>query len=165
VPAGDFKDEICDSLEAYNTTIENLKTEMDMYTGSAERIRDDIGALRNRSGFVTAAQKCDMCARPVLVRQFCLFPCTHVFHADCLEAHVKGFLDRHPHMKRDVLAEVEVDVAEELVGVTDARQKEEVLLQSYASSQCVFCGDIMVESVQEPFVLPDEEAFLRSWVI
>jgi hypothetical protein len=166
VRIGDFKDEICDSLEGYNTTIENLKSEMDMYTGSAERIRDDISDLRNRSGFVTASQKCDMCARPVLVRQFCLFPCTHVFHTSCLEAHVREFLDRHPRMKRDVLAEVESEASEELAGVTDAKQKEDVLLRTYASSQCVFCGDIMIESVQEPFVLmPGEDPELSSWAI
>jgi hypothetical protein len=64
VRIGDFKEEIVKSLEAYNTTIETLKTEMDGYTDTANKIRKDIGDLRNRSGFITSNQRCDICSQP-----------------------------------------------------------------------------------------------------
>ena len=59
----DFKLEICASLEEYNRHIEDLKTGMVESTRSADLIRKDIRALRNRRGFVHPVQVfVDMCA-------------------------------------------------------------------------------------------------------
>jgi hypothetical protein len=44
--------------------------------------------------------------------------------------------------------------------------RERKLIEQYAASECIFCGDIMIESVQDPFIsLPHEEAEVRSWQI
>jgi len=100
---GDFKDEVIQSLEAYNINIERLKEEMDEYTKTANFIRQDISSLRHRSSYVTANRRCDVCITPVLTRAFYLFPCHHVFHADCLIHEAETYLHKHPRVKEQVL--------------------------------------------------------------
>lgn len=98
-----LKDEICAALEEYNIHIEELKTEMDEATRSADSIRLDIRELKSRYAFwtinkdttanrsfesrfavINAVEKCYICNYPLLTRQFYIFPCQHAFHGDCL---------------------------------------------------------------------------------
>ena len=86
------------------TPADSLTEEMDEATKSANLIRQDIKQLRNkyyltgkrtppnfypRYGFVRVNQACELCQMPILVRNFYLFPCQHVYHADCLINEVK----------------------------------------------------------------------------
>jgi len=51
-----------------------------------------------------------------------------------------------------------------LAKLTD--QELNKIVEDFASSECFFCGQIMIESVAEPFVyLPDEQNELKSWTI
>ena len=88
----DFKAEICGALEEYNKRIDELKTEMDKATDTADLIRRDIKNLRNKFVFVEQSQKCSLCNYPVLTRAFYLFPCLHAYHIDCLTNEVNFFL-------------------------------------------------------------------------
>ncbi|KAI8613581.1 Pep3/Vps18/deep orange family-domain-containing protein [Chytriomyces sp. MP71] len=80
----DFKADLCSALEEYNEHIELLKNEMDEATRSAENIRKDIHNLKNRSVLIHVTEQCSFCTLSLLTRQFLVFPCKHVFHADCL---------------------------------------------------------------------------------
>jgi len=80
----DFKTEICTALEEYAVRIEELKAEMDEATASAESIKRDIEGLANRFITVDPSDKCWHCGIQLISRQFYVFPCQHVFHADCL---------------------------------------------------------------------------------
>ncbi|RDB29177.1 Vacuolar protein sorting-associated protein 18 [Hypsizygus marmoreus] len=71
----DFKEEIAHALEGYSAHIDALKAEMDEATQTAESIKQDIVALKNR--------------------QFYVFPCRHSFHADCLIGLAKEYLPAH----------------------------------------------------------------------
>lgn len=64
--------------------IEELKNEMDEATKTAESIKEDIGALKNRFITIDSKALCSKCEQMVLSRQFYVFPCHHSFHADCL---------------------------------------------------------------------------------
>lgn len=44
--------------------------------------------FQSRYGTVAAQDKCDVCSYPLVTRSFYYFPCSHVFHADCLIAEV-----------------------------------------------------------------------------
>lgn len=79
-----FKDRIVDSLQDYNNKIDDLKNEMDVYTSSAETIRQEIQGLKSRYGEIQGNQVCELCSQAILSRVFYLFPCSHAFHADCL---------------------------------------------------------------------------------
>jgi hypothetical protein len=172
----EFRDEICASLAEYGNHIQQLKREMDVATRSADLIRTDIKELRNKYGFVSTSQKCELCRYTAMSRQFYLFPCQHVFHATCL---TKEVLANSSMMQRRRVAEL----ARKLADVsalpapsgasqsTDARReaRESELdalrseLNALVAGECVLCGDIMMRSIERPFVDGDEEAEVASW--
>ena len=80
----DFKEEIAHALEGYSAQIETLKGEMDEATRTAEAIKQEIAALKNRFITIDANEQCSTCSNLLLTRQFYVFPCHHTFHADCL---------------------------------------------------------------------------------
>jgi len=173
-----FKDEICKSLEEYNKHIDVLKEEMDDATRSADLIRLDIKELRNKYGFVSAGQKCDKCGYPVLTSQFYLFPCHHVFHSECLIGEMMSHLNavqraRVKELQGKILAadrslpptlptiSASSDDAVAVVAAPDLMKTE---FDEMVAAECIFCGDIMIRSVDRPFVMPEEQD-LRSWMI
>lgn len=85
-----FKNRIVDSLQDYNARIDELKTEMESYTSSAETIRTEIQGLKSRYGEIQGNQVCELCDQAILSRVFYLFPCSHAFHADCLLSEVRN---------------------------------------------------------------------------
>eukprot|EP01113_Clastostelium_recurvatum_P023090 TRINITY_DN2761_c0_g1_i3.p1 TRINITY_DN2761_c0_g1~~TRINITY_DN2761_c0_g1_i3.p1 ORF type:complete len:987 (-),score=308.24 TRINITY_DN2761_c0_g1_i3:8-2968(-) len=187
----DFKEEICKSLEDYNRHIDELKTEMDEATHSADLIRLDIKDLRNKYGYVGAQQRCEVCHYGVLTRSFYLFPCQHVFHADCLVAEILPLLNAPLRVRvRDIqnkLATLQYEstttrsapAREDSEGGSSSsssssstsmsastpaeRLKGE--LDTLVASECPLCGDIMLRSIDKPFVAPDEIDAKRSWAI
>jgi hypothetical protein len=80
----DFKEEICSALEDYSLRIEELRAEMDEATLSAEAIKRDIQGLQNRFITVEPGDKCWKCGLTLVTKQFYVFPCQHMFHAECL---------------------------------------------------------------------------------
>jgi hypothetical protein len=174
----DFKEEICSSLEDYNRQIDELKREMDEATRSADLLRVDIKQLRSRYGFVAANQKCELCAYPVLSRQFYLFPCQHAYHADCLTREV---VQHHSESQRKRIKELERRIAElsqttnEGTSSRPEGKKEETLVVSQldqlkaefdelVAAECINCGDLIIDSIALPFDTADE-ATMRSWYI
>jgi hypothetical protein len=195
VRIGDFKDEIAKSLSAYNSKIEQLKLDMEEFTDSATRIRQDINALRARHGVVSSHAKCDLCSQPVLTRHFFLFPCTHAFHTQCCVAECAKYLAQHPTLRAKLLKEEEekeaaaaqqasmagaampnalgggskaaaaaAAAAAEVVPLSK-EAREARCLENYAASECVLCGEIMIDSVAKPFILPEEDAEAKAWEV
>ncbi|KAG8698773.1 hypothetical protein FRC09_007030 [Ceratobasidium sp. 395] len=80
----DFKDEICNALEDYSAHIVELKREMDGAMESAAAVSRDIAQLKNRFVTIEQGDRCTQCNAALLTRQFYVFPCHHMFHADCL---------------------------------------------------------------------------------
>ncbi|XP_006454639.1 hypothetical protein AGABI2DRAFT_176125 [Agaricus bisporus var. bisporus H97] len=98
----DFKEEIAHALEEYSAHIDELKSEMDDATKTAENIKQDIVALKNRYITINSNALCSKCEKLLFTRQFYVFPCHHVFHADCLIGMVKENLP--PHSLRKIIA-------------------------------------------------------------
>jgi hypothetical protein len=191
---GQFKQEICEALTKYSGDIEQLRETMGNYTDSAEKIRADLEALNRRSGVIRYNQQCDTCSLPLLTQQFIYFPCTHAFHVSCCESSLKDYFKRNPGARaeeeealRQELRETKTktDPSEETRAVRsffDRRQnaskvntrqdrvaEEEAALSELASHlasrECVLCNAVMVDSVQRPFILPDENLEVLSWEI
>ena len=92
----DFKEEIAHALEGYSAKIDSLKAEMDEATKTAEVIKQDITALKNRFITIDANELCSRCRSLLLTRQFYVFPCHHTFHADCLISLVSSIICESP---------------------------------------------------------------------
>ncbi|KAG5652301.1 hypothetical protein H0H81_005523 [Sphagnurus paluster] len=91
----DFKEEIAHALEGYSSHIDLLKSEMDAATQTAESIKQDILALKNRFVTIDAGEQCSLCSHLLISRQFYVFPCRHSFHADCLIGLATEYLPAH----------------------------------------------------------------------
>ncbi|XP_022256973.1 vacuolar protein sorting-associated protein 18 homolog [Limulus polyphemus] len=169
-----FKDAICSSLDEYNTHIDSLKDEMEEATQSAGEIRTEIQTFRNKHTLVKAQEKCSACFFPVMTRAFYLFPCQHMFHMDCLIAEVITHLitnKRHrvEEIQRQLVAMTGRDDAASLSSVSgipgvSTKERLKMELDDLIASECLYCGDIMIRSVDAPFIDPEEytEA-LQGW--
>ncbi|KAH3742880.1 vacuolar protein sorting protein 18 [Pelomyxa schiedti] len=168
----DFKEEICRSLEEYNKHIAALKEEMAEATKSANLIRKDISALRNKCGVVAATQQCELCHCPALARQFFYFPCRHVMHAECLHDHMVGFLTPAQRQRAEELqswlsyppARSSVPGEQDDAAVAEyERAKQEY--DDLIASECPFCGETIIAQTGEPFYSPDDADLIQKWSI
>uniref|UniRef100_A0A4W5PWK2 Vacuolar protein sorting-associated protein 18 homolog n=1 Tax=Hucho hucho TaxID=62062 RepID=A0A4W5PWK2_9TELE len=182
-----FKEAICSSLEEYNQHIDELKQEMEEATESAKRIREDIQEMRNKYGVVESQEKCAACCFPLLNRPFYLFLCGHMFHYDCL------FLEVSPHLstyKQTKLGELQKKLAaatqtsksrhrpspkekeeggdtaslgKESAGVSREQIKSDI--DDIIAFECVYCGELMIKSIDKPFIDPQKlEEEKSSWL-
>ncbi|KAI7903291.1 Pep3/Vps18/deep orange family-domain-containing protein [Cokeromyces recurvatus] len=170
----DFKDEICSALEEYNISIEELKVEMDEATSSAEHIRIDVRKLRKRFSIIDKEQTCYLCKFPLLTRQFYVFSCNHEYHVDCLRNRVAKDL---PTRQIKKLADIQEQLSHEFKLVRTLQtmdEEKEIALRidelrhqfdHIIANQCVMCGDIMINSIDVPFIGEDEADVAASWVI
>ncbi|CAB1339814.1 unnamed protein product [Coregonus sp. 'balchen'] len=184
-----FKEAICSSLEEYNQHIDELKQEMEEATESAKRIREDIQEMRNKYGVVESQEKCAACDFPLLNRPFYLFLCGHMFHYDCL------FLEVSPHLstyKQTKLGELQKKLAAATqasksrhrpspkekekeegndtaslgkgsAGVSREQIKSDI--DDIIACECVYCGELMIKSIDKPFIDPQKlEEEKSSWL-
>ncbi|TGZ50267.1 Vacuolar protein sorting-associated protein 18-like protein [Temnothorax longispinosus] len=131
-----FKEAICNSLQEYNQHIQDLKEEMQEATKAAELIRKDIQAFRTRCTFVHARDTCNTCDVQLLLRPFYVFPCGHKFHNTTSTISVS--LSTRDQIKADI---------DELV-----------------ASECLYCGELMIESIDKPFIEEEDyERVMKEW--
>lgn len=169
-----FKDAICSSLQEYNMHIEELKVEMEDATQSAKEIRSEIQAFRNKFSVVRADQKCAVCEYAVMNQAFYMFPCGHMFHADCLSSEVQQHLtptkvsridDIHRQLASLGGHDDNVSLSS-TSGIPTLSTRDKLMneLDDLIASECLFCGELAIRSVDEPFVDPERyEEVMRDW--
>lgn len=165
-----FKDAICTSLQEYNQHIQDLKEEMEEATKSAEVIREEIQSFRNRYAFVKARDECSICDLQLLMRPFYLFPCGHRFHSDCLLTELNPML---PPGKRNKLHDLQRqlvtfsardDNASVGSATMSARDQIKADIDSIIASECLYCGDMMIRSIDQPFIEDEDyERVMKEW--
>ncbi|GAB2262904.1 hypothetical protein Droror1_Dr00003901 [Drosera rotundifolia] len=191
----DFREAICSSLEDYNKQIELLKQEMDFATAGADSIRNDISALAQRYAVIERDEDCGVCQRKILnlageygmtrgyasigsMAPFYVFPCSHAFHAECLIAHVTRCTDRDQAERvLDLQKQLTLLGSETRKGSNGSLTEEEPItnftsvdklrlqLDDAIASECPFCGELMIREISLPFILPEEEQEVNSWLI
>ena len=178
----EFKSKICEALNSYDAAISELEQDMEAATESAEMIRQDVRDLKHRFGYVSARQKCDHCGYPILTRDFYLFPCQHVFHFDCLFGSITPNLSR-PMQRRvddlmdeilrakDRMSALAVGVGgggaagEEMAGAESAYQAAREALDRIVAKECLYCGGLMIDSIDKPFVDVWDEREKVEWAV
>ncbi|XP_072969864.1 vacuolar sorting protein 18 [Typha angustifolia] len=190
----DFQEEICKSLKDYKNRIEQLIGEMNDATQGAENIRSDINALAQRFAFIGSNEDCGVCKRKILtaggpqhvgrsytsvgdMAPLYVFPCSHVFHTQCLIAHVT-------RCTTPTQAAYILDLQKQL-SLMDGRSTKDsggnaidanitrmapvktirTQLDDAIASECPFCGDLMMRDIALPFIQPGEAELIASWEV
>ncbi|KAJ2802253.1 tethering complex subunit [Coemansia guatemalensis] len=175
----DFKDDICVALEDYESQIQDLRGEMDEATRTAEAMQRDMSSLKNRFAILSTEETCQVCGKPLWLRQFYVFPCQHSFHGDCLTRRVVGSCNRVQRRRIQELQTQMVDItkqrrqlkltplvaksrSDDKTSAESDEQLEQQLrrakqqLNSLVAGECVLCGEAMIKSIAEPLVSMDE---------
>lgn len=154
-----FKDAICDSLQEYNSHIEQLKKEMQGATESARNIRSDIQEIRNKSVLIKSSQKCNVCQGRLLSRAFYMFPCHHTFHRDCLTDVIASTLSANETRRMNSL----IHLAEESRDLKE-REASKHQLDQLIANDCPYCGMKMIWSISLPLIpISDLDQLIESW--
>lgn len=166
-----LKEQITESLEEYNFKIDELKSDMEKFTSNAEAIREEIKSLRYRHGYVRGDQACELCDRPILTHTFYLFPCSHVFHTDCLLKEMNSHMNSADKAKVQELQRKIRTLAANTVGNNAKPEDKDTLsalraeLDSTIASECLLCGNVMIQSITLPFISKEEEEEAKQWSI
>ncbi|KFM74068.1 Vacuolar protein sorting-associated protein 18-like protein, partial [Stegodyphus mimosarum] len=170
-----FKDAICSSLQEYNQHIEGLKEEMEVATQNTQEIRAETQTFRNKFSVVTAQEKCASCNYPIMGRSFYLFPCKHVFHSVCMIAEVLPHLsptkqNRVSEIQRQLSAfvgqedSVSISSTSLMSAAVSTKDRLNAELDDLVASECLYCGDIMIRSIDVPFLnMSEYSSVLQSW--
>lgn len=171
-----FKDAICNSLQEYNQHIESLKEEMKEATESAKDIREEIKTFRNKFSIVRSQDKCVVCSYAILTRAFYVFLCGHMFHSDCLISEITPHISHNKRQKIEQIqkflntTQVPNKLSEEVttnsadIAATNHREQLLSELDDIVAEECLYCGDIMIKSIDQPFILPEESNLvMEGW--
>jgi len=167
-----FKSAICESLQQYSSHIAELKKDMEDATAAAEVIRTEIASSKARYQFVRAGDRCSCCSDFLLSRPFHLFSCCHRVHTDCLLDQVMPNLTPARQKRLHELQQLLIVADETDDQSVDSRSaapsrgdQARAEMDDLIASQCLFCGDVMVKSIDKPFVEDDEyDEVMREWL-
>lgn len=176
----DFKEEICSALEEYTANIENLRQEMDESSRTADTISQNIKDLKKRFAIIQVGEECYQCHRPLMEKQFYVFPCQHTFHSECL---LNLALKSAPPYERRRLTQLQVlisranatrgpggqDIAKDARDATEnssttsgnsQKELQEKMdeLDNIVAAECLLCGSSMIKSIDEGFLAKEDKA-------
>ena len=81
----DFKKQISECIADYEKNIKKLKDDINNYNKTAENIKNDIVNLKKRSMEIPySSYKCVICQNYIKNKNIYLFPCGHMFDANCI---------------------------------------------------------------------------------
>lgn len=81
----DFKKQISECISDYEENIKKLKEDINNYNKTAENIKNDIVNLKKRSMEIPySSYKCVICQLYIKNKNIYLFPCGHMFDANCI---------------------------------------------------------------------------------
>lgn len=137
---------------------------MDEATKSAEIILQKVSAFKHRYSIIKSSDICSLCELQLLLRPFYIFPCGHYFHSDCLITELLPILPEEPKNKL-------LELQKQLNQLSSGQQADNFSVASaltmrdnIVASDCYFCGDYMVDSIDKPFISEaDYIRVMKEW--
>ncbi|BHF61244.1 Vacuolar protein sorting-associated protein 18 like protein [Sparganum proliferum] len=153
-----FKEIICESLDAYSSQIEQLKAEMRATVDSTNEIRAQLADLKSHFEIIPENARCTHCLHALALRTFYVFPCGHFFHTDCLMNLVRPHLDPQDNLR---LAELYTMTEADSSAIQQFRAQFDELV----AKDCVLCGQVAIEDTDSLFFANNEayQAELNVW--
>lgn len=182
-----FKVAICQSLKEYNQHIESLREDMKLATESAQQIREEITKVRNRFTIVDSTDPCHLCLFPAVEEHFYSFPsCGHLFHHKCLVKEILEYLSMNDRIKLEAMLAEYKSIQNQLqttslvtinginknnpflfeqkesISTTNRLENLNSKIEDIISSECLLCGNLMIQTIDKPFIDPirDREELL-----
>ncbi|KAH8275888.1 hypothetical protein KR026_000904 [Drosophila bipectinata] len=157
-----FKDPICEALEKYNKSIQELRHEMDETQKQSDRVQKELQKLREHKILITTEDNCSLCHMMALAKPFFAFMCGHKFHNDCLEKQVVPLLTKERSRELTTLKhqlEAEIQSQQSLGAISKPqamelerkRMKIRTQIEDILAADCLFCG-LYIEIVDQPLV-------------
>ena len=88
----DFKKQISECISDYEDNIKKLKEDINNYNKTAENIKNDIVNLKKRSMEIPYnSYKCVICQTYIKNKNIFLFPCGHMFDANCIREYLLNY--------------------------------------------------------------------------
>lgn len=153
-----FKDEIVQSLNQYNTRIGQLSLEMHELTNIAAQLKAQIHEFATTASkgrvysVIEPGEPCRICRRLLLDRNFVCFPnCHHNFHKDCL---VRYYLQ----LKGDYRFKKIFQTFKRNASLASRVELDEIML-----SECVLCNEGNINTVDSNLVDDKERLEMAEW--
>ncbi|VDO06334.1 unnamed protein product [Rodentolepis nana] len=159
VTIDEFREVICDSLDAYSAQIEQLKAEMRATVESTNEIRTKLSEMKTHYEIIPENARCSLCLQALALRTFYVFPCGHFFHTDCLLNQIRSsLLPQDASRLAELYSKSETDPS--------AIQKFRSEFDELVASDCALCGKIAIESCNRLFYsnAEDYEKEQRIWL-
>lgn len=154
VMIGDFKEEVVDALNEYNSQINQLNAEMKQSTEIKNNLKAQIEhsqtneAKRKIYTIIEPGEACPMCKKLIIDRGFIVFPnCHHAFHKDCT-------LRYYLQQKGDYRFKKILQAFKE--GLTEKAELDQLMVK-----ECFLCNEGYLNGLDDPLV--EEEG--TEWVI
>ncbi|KAI8898146.1 Pep3/Vps18/deep orange family-domain-containing protein [Globomyces pollinis-pini] len=129
-----LKKDLCQALVQYNDQLTKLTMELDESARNSELIQMDIKNIKTKYAIVPIMKKCDLCNRPLMTRQFHVFPCHHAFHSDCLS----------DVLLKDLAKGTRIKYYQSNMAKNPAMKDS---LEQFIAEECVLCGDLLIKNI------------------
>ncbi|XP_074595278.1 vacuolar protein sorting-associated protein 18 dor [Brevipalpus obovatus] len=163
-----LKDAVCSSLSDYLQQLKDFEQDIEEVTDNAHHISQEILSLRDRSIVIREDDKCAICGHSALSLPFHAFPCHHMYHTNCLHNEIQNFtgpsvLERLRKIQSvSMLDPLEVEKSSSSLPNDEELGSEQI--KEIMQSQCLYCGDVMIESINMPLISPEEQTMaLTGW--
>ncbi|XP_050541562.1 vacuolar protein sorting-associated protein 18 homolog [Daktulosphaira vitifoliae] len=165
-----FKDAVCLSLKEYNNEIQNLKEEMEDSIKAAETIRSEIISFKNSLMLIQPTNLCSSCKEQLITKAYYVFPCSHYFHVDCLIKEMQPYVELNT---MNTIYDLQKKLSNLYQNIKSDSPSSEIIIQrdkikesldNILATDCIFCGDIMINLIDKPFIEDDEfEKIKQEW--
>ena len=162
-----FKEDICKALAGYKKTINELNEELKESRTSAHQVSEDLDGVKERYFELEGMQMCETCFKPALNRSFYVYPCSHVFHKDCLINMLISVFSVKDTIKANkilyVIDQIELKENNDNRKVRKGEECKETLQDLYEkldgliSNQCYLCSYQFIESIRDNMIEDEQE--------